>query len=160
MGAGAAMTGTYQGMTGWPTPGAVPRTSILSGLPPAGGGLLVYHHRSTVLTMPLPPWSRTHSTVRIPRESVPGAWSAFTYDQPTGIMTMTITITMLRHTHGDRFGRAAAAISDRVRVRVGGATSASWSRTAVGPAGRTITDAPASLAARRGVRAGPYWSGS
>ncbi len=56
----------------------VPCTRISSGSPPTTGGLLVYHHRSIVFTMPFPPWSRTHSTLRTPSESVPGRWSACT----------------------------------------------------------------------------------
>ena len=56
----------------------VPCTRSASGSPPVGGGLFVYHQRSIVFTMPLPPWSRTHSTVRTPSESVPGRWSACT----------------------------------------------------------------------------------
>ena len=45
---------------------------IASGRPPVGGGLFVYHHRSIVLTIPLPPLSRIHSTVRTEMVSLPG----------------------------------------------------------------------------------------
>ena len=45
---------------------------IAAGLPPVGGGLFVYHHRSMVFTMPLPPLSRIHSTVRTEMVSLPG----------------------------------------------------------------------------------------
>ncbi len=53
-----------------------------SGRPPTGGGWLVYHQCSIRFTMPPPPWSRTHSTLRADHGSVPGAVSAWTYDQP------------------------------------------------------------------------------
>ena len=45
---------------------------IASGVPPVGGGLFVYHHRSMVFTIPLPPLSRIHSTVRTEMVSLPG----------------------------------------------------------------------------------------
>src|SRR3954471_3074199 len=80
MGTGDAMIGTYHEGNVY-APSAlpfVPAISILSGRPPSGGGLFVYHHRSMVLTMPFPPLSRIHSTVRIESESLPGARSAFT----------------------------------------------------------------------------------
>ena len=72
---GAVVTvGVLVEPAGWvPTAPAVPCTSMRSGRPPVGGGLFVYHHRSTVFTMPLPPWSRSHSTERTDSESVPGS---------------------------------------------------------------------------------------
>ncbi len=47
-------------------------TLIALGLPPTGGGLLVYHQRSMVFTTPFPPWSRIHSTVFTDSVSLPG----------------------------------------------------------------------------------------
>src|SRR5882762_9264979 len=80
-------------------------TLIARGRPPVGGGLFVYHHRSTVLTMPLAPLSRSHSTLRTPRESVPGARSASAYDHPTGTISTTTARATPRATQVTLFDR-------------------------------------------------------
>ena len=71
-GASVWICGSVTGVVAFGFSLTVPCTWILSGLPPVGGGLFVYHQRSMVFTMPLPPLSRIHSTLRTERESLLG----------------------------------------------------------------------------------------
>ena len=87
--------------------------------------------------MPLPPWSRIHSTVRTPRESLPGALQHVRRRRPpTGITSrITTTIAMPRRIHLDRFerrGRAATstAACSRCAARAARGGSAGGRRVA------------------------------
>ena len=63
-----------------------------AGLPPLGGACHVYQVFSAQVTMPPPPWSRTHSVSRLPavgpRAGLVAAWPS---DAHTGVRRTTIT---------------------------------------------------------------------
>ena len=86
----------------------------------SGGGLFVYHQRSIVFTMPLPPWSRTHSTLHRHACRCRGvAGSRRTTPRP-GSSRMTTAMATPRRIHFERFERCFVVVVVRRLERLGG----------------------------------------